>query len=1462
MVVPITDTRNGIANNVDYGDSPRDIFPMEVTYESEDDDGEASFYREMSIRINEPVGSMSISPWSRDVVLAARMGLFIIDLENPYETPRLLRHLTKWEVADVQWNPHKARDVWIASTSNQKALVWNLCRDGIQAIEHILHGEHGHTRAISDINWSLFDPYMLATCSVDTYVHLWDLRTPTRPVQSFSAWTAGATQVKFNKKSEFLLASAHDTDVKIWDQRKGSLPITNIKAHTTKIYGIDWSRTSERNIITCSLDKLVKYWDVWEPNECQGILQTNSPVWRARYSPFGDGVLTMPQRMDNNLYLWNYRESTGKPAQVFSGHTDTVKEFVWRVRGGYDSDVDDREFQLVSWSKDRHLRLWPITDETYRALNYVKQASKAHTASSLSNFSYRRPPPLNDANATSPSPAESTLRVLAGNRLATMSPLRTPVNSSQSSYTAGPGNSMYKGRKFLSPLAWMQNIRVVKPAGDVRVSDTGAKSHGLAEEISTLVHTLPNVKFEDVNVSNRKCTISLYGPWSDSGIAFLRVHVTFPAQYPERPASFDIQKTGMISMVNRAHLEENLSHIAAVHASERRPCLEACIRYLLGESQQKDELMEESDDDLFMSRKNTPDEEHMPQGRDDQNVPFPRMCGATFSAEGYLVCFFSPIRMHGKDTKGAGVKKTNGRLSTSPAIGFSNYTHSRSFESYEAYKALSRWPQDIHIRRSARIGGGGGGGGESEADSVEEYEEDEEARMLSLIFKPKDVVLSGKMPGKGSRKGLRDMAGENSAGGRANLGQRVTSINAAGENSSGMSMNHLGFAVVVHNLKHWTPFSADLARKYTLLGDDPVQICMHNASVAKQCMRSDLERVWNLAALILMCQSDNSRSDFLADPIVSLDRKLQIQRLSSEIGLKHNFPKSKPNEYPAGLEGIYEMLGQAMASRKTSWGGHPFGRKLVNNLLAHFTKLKDVQTLAMLSCVFMEPFVADRSKPENASLVEARSSKNTRNSYMDYIVNKGADRQQHPQVYSGNTSAILPSSYAMQMLPTPFPRTPNPGVFPFPGSGPSTPTQGMSESISSQRSSYFAIPVSGSPATGATGGGSGSGMPSGGGPGSPSAVVAGQAKDLDQFMRAVSATTATAMAQGMTVAVGAEHPSRLSSEITNPHPIPSQRPSVSSSASRKTDTMYTGMGVGGIGGSSGSSPPIWMRPTGIGQRVDAGGEESAQGQSTVKVYKADGIMIEFVNTERFDEPWPVDVPLLDPMQAPQLDASRLFYAGLLYQWGLLEARAELLKFVSVALRPSPKQVMLRAQVPIVQEQIPLQSQLRNEQNQTGGITFDWNLMDPSGRLSLGVYCQICQSSLLHPNQCCPRCQRGHSIPMCSICLLPARGLTSFCLRCGHGGHAQHMRAWFEGDGVNNTEECPAACGCQCGKHAGGIFLHSDTAQKEMEVDSVVNSEVGEVGEGPAAIQNISLSSSPIHGTSSGFEEEGRIGVAF
>ncbi|KZT12899.1 uncharacterized protein LAESUDRAFT_719207 [Laetiporus sulphureus 93-53] len=308
--------------------------------------------------VGDAVGNMSISPGSRDVVLATRNGLFIIDLEAPLNVPRFLPQGGTWDVADVQWNPHPSRSEYIVSTSSEKLLIWNLFLTGKTSIEHVLRS---HYRAITDINWHTTEPDIVVSTGIDSWLWAWDLRATQKPVMGLCAFGAGGTQVKWNRQDGNLLASSHQNVVLLWDRRKGSLPVAEIKAHSAKIYGIDWAHGSSTELLTCSLDKSIKMWDtqIFQPKL---TIQTAYPVWRARDLPFGRGVLSLPQRGETALELYAY-ETPESPIELFEGHTDVVKEFVWR-RGGYDNS----EFQLITWSKDKTLRFWPVdTDVMQRA---------------------------------------------------------------------------------------------------------------------------------------------------------------------------------------------------------------------------------------------------------------------------------------------------------------------------------------------------------------------------------------------------------------------------------------------------------------------------------------------------------------------------------------------------------------------------------------------------------------------------------------------------------------------------------------------------------------------------------------------------------------------------------------------------------------------------------------------------------------------------------------------------------------------------------------------------------------------------------------------------------------------------------------------------------------------------------------------------------------------------------------
>lgn len=111
----------------------------------------------------------------------------------------------------------------------------------------------------------------------------------------------------------------------------------------------------------------------------------------------------------------------------------------------------------------------------------------------------------------------------------------------------------------------------------------------------------------------------------------------------------------------------------------------------------------------------------------------------------------------------------------------------------------------------------------------------------------------------------------------------------------------------------------------------------------------------------------------------------------------------------------------------------------------------------------------------------------------------------------------------------------------------------------------------------------------------------------------------------------------------------------------------------------------------------------------------------------------------------QYDKYRMTYAAILYRWNLTAQRTEVLKFVE-------------------------------------------NGEEPPGGIYISLECSECKRSQRQPF--CPGCKK--IIVKCSVCRIGVRGLLSFCLVCGHGGHMFHMMRWF-----NKEDWCATGCGCYC-----------------------------------------------------------------
>ncbi|KAE8159402.1 hypothetical protein BDV40DRAFT_273314 [Aspergillus tamarii] len=895
-----------------------------------------TFGEDSSFHVEQPVGSMSISPCGRDVVLASKEGLHIIDLDSPYSPPRYLPHHTPWEVADVQWSPFAARDYWVVSTSNQKALVWNLATKSCQnSIEHVLHA---HTRAITDINFSAHHPDALATCAVDSFVHCWDLRSPSRPAISFSDWFAGATQVKWNRQDPNVIASSHDKFLRIWDKRKGAYPIRSIEAHDTKIYGVDWNRVRPGAVTTCALDKTIKFWDYTvEGEEPEKVIRTPFPVWRARNTPFGWGVLAMPQRGNSDLHLYSRRagegEDPGKDLPLvhsFPGHKGQVKEFLWRARGGVVDGADHRDFQLVSWGTDRELRLHRADPDVMRGVGYEKGKSF------ISNINITRNGAVyksfrdedgsrgyDDADSLSAfqESVSGSSRALGLNTISVPYARPWTQGGNTDSRIGMQGRSNL--RTDTNPISWMRGVKI-----------SGWDVETLGDEITHVGEKFTKVDFDSVDVRQRKATISLHGPWGSEGDSlFLKVDIKFPADYPRTAMpTFSVQRTSAVTDELADKLVAELRTIAETFLSHKRGCLEGVVRYLLGETSLEESIAwilgettetvkspiggqletgESSDEDevgLSRSQELGMSSELLRPVNANVMVPVAKACGALWANDGRLVCFFPT-----KKDKSASLLDN---------LGFKEMTRlSRADKVFEGFGRL----------QTSSPGPRASGTMTSTDDGTSDYSDDSDAETSSSSGSSGILsTLQHRFPtpqtwrSAGSLGLYKPRSTDNSQ--RSTVGMVTLKVTENPQN-----------IVSIHDFSELLPAKRELANKYRICGKG-TDVCAHNAAVALDHGYYELARIWGLVKLVL----HNNKKSVPTSGLGTGERPQQVQRKDSAVDLSYDL--GNQDQHPKDT-----------ANGVIQWGDHPFGGQwLVPALFEHFERVGDVQMVAMLSCVLHE----------------------------------------------------------------------------------------------------------------------------------------------------------------------------------------------------------------------------------------------------------------------------------------------------------------------------------------------------------------------------------------------------------------------------------------------------------------------------------------------------------------------------
>ncbi|KAI1178945.1 WD repeat-containing protein [Nemania sp. FL0916] len=967
-------------SNFDHpSDASRKNKVIKSAYDSE------TFDADVTIHVDGLVGSATISPSGRDVALASPEGLAIIDLDSPFNPPRRLStHGLPWLVVDVQWSPFAARDYWVASTANHRCLVWNLSLREDSTGGAVEHSLQGHTRAITDVNFSAHHPDVLATCAVDGCVHSWDLRRPRQPVLTFCDWFAGATQVKYNRQDPNILASSHDRWLHIWDERKPSIPLKSISAHTSKIYGLDWNRTEATKIATCSLDKSIKLWDYATSDEPERIIKTDFPVWRTRHTPFGWGLIAMPQNEPGNMYLYNLQQDENKffngtidPVAVFQGHgSHKTKEFLWRTRGNVSDGIDRREFQLVSWGEDNKLRLHRAGSDILHSVGHVTGCEARQIPITRKGAAYKTYRAIEDHSSNE-------------RRTASMSDPRPNSRGTQyrrsaltlgaqtmSAHTHRPSRSAWKGHSMkarptaekgnghhLDQLGWMKGITMnrkkTSAIGTPQRKDSkdstmfGPSFHHehwsepetLQEEILRVNQQLPNVQWDSVDMESLTLKASLKGPWGKDGeTVYIKVRIDVPTNYPKaRAPRFVIEKTAL--MADRMHkkLDWDVNQLASRFSKKSQNCLDVVLSYLLGEvdltnSDTFFKNVKDLDDDFggLDDESSSEDEDNdIPAGGSaamSQELTASTELDATLAPMNRLAVPPNPPTCSARFSNDGRLvcffpsKEEKARALFTPTNGLRERSRDEP-----TFAGFGRLQQDSAPRHRSPNDETSATEDQSDSDASDDSSSSSDSETTYL-----NEINMWYMPGRRFRKNLNSGTySVHSSGGGTGIG---TGTSTAASRRRGAKAKNI---VTIYDFAEDLPSKRELANEYRIFGDG-AEICEHNALVAQKYGRQDLVDVWQYAALLL-------RKDI---PLELLAHEKQQDSIL--VIAKDAVSRFGGNKLPSD-----DDSGSNTLSGRVKWGHHPLAKQLIRNLFDYYERLADVQMLAMLSCIFSDSAAED-----------------------------------------------------------------------------------------------------------------------------------------------------------------------------------------------------------------------------------------------------------------------------------------------------------------------------------------------------------------------------------------------------------------------------------------------------------------------------------------------------------------------